>query len=154
VELKGAREQIGRCRFEGNGRLNGGGALIYKRWNFRERRDRACRTRNDRTAEKGGKERRTGRKRRCIPVGMSSCTKERAKERERERERKWERESYLSNSVRLHRPFSVGRFTYDICLRPSSGERITRSPREIALILVRSWESRNFIGMCFSRFRR
>lgn len=59
MELKGAREQIGRRWSEGNGRLNGGGALICKRWNFRERRDRACRTRNDCTAEKGGKERRT-----------------------------------------------------------------------------------------------
>lgn len=82
VELKGAREQIGRCWSEGNGRLNGGGALICKRWNFRERRDRACRTRNDRTAEKGGKERRTGRRRRCIPRRNAVRKRER---RERER---------------------------------------------------------------------
>lgn len=84
IELKGAREQIGWRWSEGNGRLNGGGALICKRWNFRERCDRACRTRNDRTAEKGGKERRTGKRRRCIPAGMP-CAKERERERERER---------------------------------------------------------------------
>lgn len=83
MELKGAREQIGWCWFEGNGQLNGGGALICKRWNFRERRDRACRTRNDCTAEKGGKEGRTGRRRRrCIPDGIP-CAKERRRERER-----------------------------------------------------------------------
>lgn len=142
MELKGAREQIGRCWSEGNGRLNGGGALICKRWNFRERRDRACRTRNDCTAEKGGKERRTGR-RRMHSVGMP-C----------EREGKRKRKSYLRNSIRLHRPSSVRRFAYDICLRPSSVERITRSLREIALILIRSREPRDFVGMCFSRFRR
>jgi len=50
--IKRAREQIGRRGSEGNSRLNGGGALICKRWNFRERRDRASRTRNERAAEK------------------------------------------------------------------------------------------------------
>lgn len=65
-----------------------------------------------------------------------------------------ERKSYLGNSVRLHRPFSVRRFAYGVCLRPSSIKRITRSLREIALILARSRESQDFVGMYFSRFRR
>jgi len=55
----------------------------------------------------------------------------------RKREMKRKRKSYLGNSVRLHRPFSVQHFAYGICLRPSSAEKIMRSLREIALILVR-----------------
>lgn len=53
-----SRKRIDRCGHGDNGRLNGGGALICKRWNFRERRDRTSGTRNDRR----GKGRKDGRR--------------------------------------------------------------------------------------------
>lgn len=126
--IKTARKQIGRRGSEGNGRLNGGGALICKRWKFRERRDRASRTRNERRE----KERKEGKRRRAA----FPC------------------KSYSGNSVRLHRPFNVQRFCASNAQHLSSTffDGKDHAVREIALILVRFQEAQDSVEMHSSRF--
>jgi len=120
--------------------LNGGGALIRKRWNFRERCDRAPSGRTRGKGRKGWLERKdqprkTKRRERVakrVPIGMP-------------------REGYSGNGGRLHRPFSVRPFAYansSPTLRAGKDPAHARALREIALIVVR--ESRgNSGGMRF-----
>lgn len=88
IESRDIREQIDRWRR--NGRLNAGGALICKRWNFRERR--AFRTRNGSPRKRAEGQASGGQCRGAFP--SRECRT---------------RESYSGNSVRLHRPFNVQR---------------------------------------------